>query len=78
MDGSSAKQNQDIGLVVIKTALNQSGHLPKKQFDDAQSFKAYLMDKGAVLIDATEQRTQRPEDDAYQKQLYSGKKSPYR
>lgn len=76
MDGSSAKRNQDIGLLVIKTALSQSGHLPKKQFDDAESFKAYFKDKGPVLIDATEQRTQRPEDDAYQKQLYSGKKKP--
>lgn len=74
MDGSTAKRNQDIGLLVIKTALNHSGHTPKTHFDNAESFKAYFQDKGAVLIDATEQRTQRPEDKAYQKQLYSGKK----
>ena len=76
MDGSTAKRNQDIGLLVIKTALNHSGHIPKTHFDNAESFKAYFQDKGAVLIDATEQRTQRPEDNAYQKQLYSGKKKP--
>ena len=41
-----------------------------------QKLLRLLKDKGPVLIDATEQRTQRPEDDAYQKQLYSGKKKP--
>lgn len=76
MDGSTAKRNQDIGLLVIKTALSQSGHTPKTHFDNAESFKAYFKDKGSVLIDATEQRTQRPEDSTYQKQMYSGKKKP--
>lgn len=74
MDGSTAKRNQNIGLLVIKTALSQSGHIPKTHFDNAESFKAYFKDKGLVLIDATEQRTQRPEDPTYQEQLYSGKK----
>lgn len=77
MDGSTAKRNQDIGLLVIKTALSQSGHIPKTHFDNTESFKAYFKDKGSVLIDATEQRTQRPEDPTYQKQMYSGKKSAY-
>lgn len=76
MDGSTAKRNQDIGLLVIKTALSQSGHLPKTHFDNADSFKAYFKDKGPVLIDATEQRTQRPADDDYQQGMYSGKKKP--
>ena len=76
MDGSTAKRNQDIGLLVIKAALNQSRHIPKTHFDNAESFKAYFKDKGSVLIDATEQRTQRPEDSTYQKQMYSGKKKP--
>lgn len=76
MDGSTAKRNQDIGLLVIKAALNQSGHVPKTHFDNADSFKAYFKDKGSILIDATEQRTQRPEESAYQTQMYSGKKKP--
>jgi len=76
MDGSTAKRNQDIGLLVIKATLSQSGHIPKMHFDNAESFKAYFKDKGSVLIDATEQRTQRPEDSTYQKQMYSGKKKP--
>lgn len=74
MDGSTAKRNHDIGLLIIKTALSQSGHLPKTHFDNAGSFKACFKDKGPVLIDATEQRTQRPADDDYQQGTYSGKK----
>lgn len=77
MDGSTAKRNQDIGLALMKTALSQSGHLPRTYFDNAESFKAYFKDKGPVLIDATEQRTQRPVDADYQKGMYSGKKSPH-
>ncbi len=76
MDGSTAKRNQDIGLLVIKAALSKSEHMPKTHFDNAESFKAYFKDKGSVLIDATEQRTQRPGEATYQKQMYSGKKKP--
>lgn len=76
MDGSTAKRNQDIGLLLIKTALSQSGHLPKTHFDNAESFKAYFLDKGPLLIDATEQRTQRPTHNDYQRGMYSGKKKP--
>jgi hypothetical protein len=66
MDDSTAKRNQDIGLTLIKTALGQSGHLPKTHFDNAESFKAYFKDKGPVLIDATEQRHFRPTASDYQ------------
>ncbi|WP_461098799.1 hypothetical protein [Spirosoma luteolum] len=76
MDGSTAKRNQDMGLMLIKTALNQSGHLPKTHFDNAESFNAYFIDKGPSLIDATEQRTQRPQAADYQRGMYSGKKKP--
>lgn len=78
MDGSTAKRNQDIGLALLKHALSQSEHLPKTHFDNTESFKAYFKDKGPVLIDATEQRTQRPQEAAYQTQMYSGKKKPIR
>lgn len=74
MDGSTAKRNQDSGLALIKTALSQSSHIPKTHFDNAESFKAYFSDKGPLLIDATEQRTQRPKDVDYQQGMYSGKK----
>lgn len=78
MDGSTAKRNQNIGLALVKHALSQSGHLPKTHFDNTESFKTYFKDKGPVLIDATEQRTQRPQEATYQTQMYSGKKKPIR
>ena len=74
MDGSTAKRNQTIGLQVIETALLGSGHAPKQHFESVDTFKAYFATKGPILIDATEQRTQRPVDADYQKGLYSGKK----
>lgn len=78
MDGSTAKRNQDIGLLVITTALTQSEHLPTHHFESVEAFKMYFADKGTILIDATEQRTQRPQDSTYQKQMYSGKKKRIR
>lgn len=78
MDGSTAKRNQTIGLQVIETALLASGHSPKQAFKSVEEFKAYFATKGLVLIDATEQRTQRPMATDYQKDLYSGKKKPTR
>lgn len=76
MDGSTAKRNQDIGIAVLQQALVVSGHAPKRAFTNLEEFKAYFQKKGTILIDATEQRTQRPSDSDYQKQLYSGKKKP--
>jgi hypothetical protein len=77
MDGSTAKRNQTLGLRVMEAALLGSGHAPKQDFEDVEAFKAYFATKGAILIDATEQRTQRPVDADYQKAMYSGKKSAH-
>lgn len=78
MDGSTAKRNQDIGKAVLDHALFQSGHAPKRSFASVEEFKEYFHKRGVMLIDATEQRTQRPGDPDYQKQMYSGKKKPIR
>lgn len=76
MDGSTAKRNQDIGQTVLEHALIQSGHAPKRAFVSVEEFKNYFQKKGTILIDATEQRTQRPSDSEDQKKMYSGKKKP--
>lgn len=83
MDGSTAKRNQTLGLQVMEAALLGSGHTPKQDFEDVAAFKAYFATKGTILIDATEQRTQRPVDADYQKAIgppmrYSGKKKRIR
>ena len=68
-DGSTAKRNQHIGIDVLGHALAASGHAPKRSFESVEEFSAYFRDKGTILIDATEQRTQRPGDVDYQKQI---------
>ena len=78
MDGSTAKRNQDIGQAVLEHALIQSGHTPKRSFASVEEFRNYFHQKGTILIDATEQRTQRPTHSDYQKAMYSGKKKPPR
>ena len=76
MHGSSAKRNQDIGLRLLEDALTQSAYAPKRTFASPDEFKQYFQKRGTTLIDATEQRTQRPGEVGYQKEMYSGKKKP--
>lgn len=72
----AAANRQDIGQAVLEQALIQSGHAPKRSFASVDQFRDYFHKKGTILIDATEQRTQRPTDSDYQKEMYSGKKKP--
>ena len=51
---------------------------PQQDFEHMAAFKAYFATKGTILIDATEQRTQRPVDPGYQKAMYNGKKKRVR
>src|SRR5882762_210594 len=64
MDGANAKRNQALGLQVLEQALASAGCLPKREFKDAAAFAAYLKNDKTLIFDGTEQRTQRPGDDA--------------
>lgn len=75
---SNVYQNQSIVIRVLETTLARSGHLPKRAFHSEEEFKEYLSGESAILIDATEQWTQRPENQEEQKSYYSGKKKPIR
>lgn len=75
MDASNAKRNQALGLQVLEQTLAAAQCLPKRSFKDAAEFGEYLKKEPTLLFDGTEQRTQRPSDDAAQKENYSGKKS---
>ena len=72
----AAANRQDIGIAVLEQTFVSSGHAPKRGFTSVEEFKTYFSKKGTILIDATEQRTQRPANSDYQKQMYSGKKKP--
>jgi hypothetical protein len=75
MDAANAKRNQELGLRVLEQTLATVGCLPKREFKDAAAFDEYLKHEETLIFDGTEQRTNRPTDDAAQKENYSGKKS---
>ena len=75
MDAANAKRNQELGLQVLEQTLQTAGCLPKREFKDAAEFAEYLKNEETLIFDGTEQRTQRPNHDAAQKENYSGKKS---
>jgi hypothetical protein len=74
MDAANAKRNQTLGLEVLEHALREANCLPKRGFKDAEEFSNHLKNEKILIFDGTEQRTQRPSDDAAQKESYSGKK----
>ncbi len=75
MDGSTAKRNQELGLAVLQHTLVMTGHAPRREFKSLEEFEDYFERHKTVIIDATEQRTKRPGDQQYQKEMYSGKKN---
>jgi hypothetical protein len=74
MDAANAKRNQELGLRVLEHTLAAVNCLPKRGFRNAAEFADHLHNEAILLIDGTEQRTQRPTDDGDQKEHYSGKK----
>ena len=74
MDASNAKRNQQLGLQVLKNALDAAGQMPKREFKDAEEFASYLKDEEDLILDGTEQPMQRSGDKEVRKDHYSGKK----
>ena len=78
MNGSNAKRNQESGITVLKDALAQTGHAPKREFASVAEFETYFQAYETLLVDGTEQRKQRPGNKEAQKDCYSGKKKSMR
>ena len=76
MSASNAVRNQKIGLTILAAALDRLGVMPKRNLLTIDDFKALFGEHKDLFIDATEQRIQRPQDDEFQKETYSGKKKP--
>jgi hypothetical protein len=74
MDGSHAKKTQRLGLRILTHALCALKHMPARDIDNLDDFKAYFSDIEELIIDVTEQDIQRPSDKEIQKEFYSGKK----
>jgi len=78
MKGSNAKRNQTVGLDVLQLTLDELDHMPRRRFADVSDFKEFFSKADALIIDATEQRKQRPIEKEKQKEYYSGKKKTIR
>jgi hypothetical protein len=74
LDGANAYQNQALGLRVLRAALQHGGYMPKRTYESVEEFKEHWSEESEILIDATEQRRQRPGNQDDQKEDYSGKK----
>jgi len=60
---------------ILHQTLMEMGHLPQREFESVEAFKAMLGDVDQILIDVTERPHQRPQDNEQQQELYSGKKN---
>lgn len=78
MDGATAKRRQEEGVAVLREALRKAGYLPEREFSSPCELQRYFTKRRAVLLDATEFATQRPQEKTAQKQRYSGKKNATR
>ena len=78
LDGATAKRRQDEGLAVLREALRLAHCLPEREFQSPAELQRYFSKRRAVLLDATEFATQRPQEKATQKAQYSGKKNATR
>jgi len=74
MDGTTAKRNQEVGIRVLKEVLSEEGYAPIREFKTVKEFQEYFSEDETLIIDGTEQPTERPKDKTAQKQNYSGKK----
>jgi len=73
-DQSRAHRQFAKGLQLIHTALEIRGYLPFRNFNSIEEFETQFDKSEILILDATEQKIQRPQDYEFQKGTYSGKK----
>lgn len=71
---SNAYQMQALSLKVLQVALKMGGYMPEREYATVEEFKNHWRAEGEIMVDATEQRRQRPGNQEAQKKDYSGKK----
>jgi len=74
LSNSNAYENQSVAIRVLQVTLEKAGVMPRRAFSNEDELKEFLKNQTTLLIDATEQRVQRPDNEADQKSDYSGKK----
>ena len=71
---SSAHRQFTNGVDLLHYVLDVEGFLPLRSFDGVADFQKQMKHLNTIVIDATEQRIQRPQDYDEQRGNYSGKK----
>ena len=74
MDRANAFRNQSFGMSILRMTLAETGDLPKRVYESVGEFQYEMEKHQSLLLDATEQRRQRPGNEQGQKEDYSGKK----
>jgi hypothetical protein len=77
-DDSNARRNFERYLYVLEQTLERKGVMPRRNFKNLEEFKGYLQEEKEIIVDASEQPTQRPKKAEEQRGYYSGKKSVIR
>ncbi len=74
-DGGNAQRNFEQYLKILGHTLERQGVMPRRNFTDLSDFQTYLRGEEEISFDASEQATQRPQDQRQQEEFYSGKKN---
>jgi hypothetical protein len=77
LDRSKACTNVQALWPVLERTLKTLGVLPARAFAGVTELHAAWGEIRDLLIDATEREHVRPQDDEKQRDIYSGKKTPY-
>ena len=77
MNRSKACENVHALFPILLKTLSNLGVLPYREFKTVEEFRSACDGIDQILIDATERSHRRPVDSEEQKDLYSGKKTPY-
>lgn len=75
INGSNVSRNRRLALRILQATLNELGLMPKREFSNVKEFEDYFKKEGSLIIDGTEQMSQRPQNKEGQKDFYSGKKN---
>lgn len=72
----TAFRTQTFGIRILEMTLQRLDFMPKRFFENLEDFKDSMSEHENLILDASEQRRQRPENQKDQKDDYSGKKNP--
>jgi len=75
IDRSNAFRIQSFGLRILERTLHRLDFMPKRFFEDLDDFKDMMSEHEQIILDACEQKRQRPQNQDDQKDDYSGKKN---